>query len=134
MHPFRRLGLTKRKQRTRTPGPTIASTAIVALSAVAALPRSVRSSIGSDEQTVCLVHIESPERRYTLVLDLDWVAMAVEVGKRSSEFTDDLPLPRAAIRAVINDWSVNQRFDDSAVRWSKDRIPHVGYPLLDDIE
>ncbi len=104
------------------------------LSSIAALPRSVRSSIGSDDLLVCLVNVESPERRYTLILDLEWVSLAVDADVHSSELTDGLPLPRAAMRAVINDWSFDEPSSEPAVRWSQDGIPHVGFPMTHDVE
>lgn len=77
---------------------------------------------------MCLANIDSLGRKYTLVLDLDWVALAIEVDLQPDDLIDDLPLPRAAMRAVINGWSTNEAFEQPAPRWSEDGIPHVGFP------
>lgn len=126
MKSFRRLKPTAKTK------PRIHATSVAPLAAVASLPVEVRAAIGPDEHIMCLVNVESSDRRYTLVLDLDWVSLAVDVHQQPGELIGDLPLPRAAVHAVVNGWSVNHLFDESVVRWSDDNIPHVGFRPSED--
>lgn len=125
------MSLFRRSKRPAAVKPDIVSTSIAPLADILSLPIHVRSSIGPDEQLMCLASIDSSGRKYTLLLDLDWVALAVEVDLQPDDLIDDLPLPRAAMRAVINGWSTDQPFDDPAPRWSDDGIPHVGFSPSD---
>lgn len=122
----------RRSKPTAKAKPRIHATSVAPLAAIASLPAQVRAGIGSEEQVMCLVSVESSNRRYTLVLDLEWVALAVDVDQQPGELIGDLPLPRAAVHAVVSGWSPNDAFAEPVTRWSDDDIPHVGFPPVDD--
>lgn len=120
--------LFRRSKQSPKATPTISSVSIAPLADVVSLPPHIRSTIGADDHVVCIANIDAPERQYSLVLDLEWVALAIDVAHQPDDLLDDLPLPRAAMRAVINGWSVTEAFEEPAPRWSEDGIPHVGFP------
>lgn len=125
MKPYRRA-----KQRACT-GPRIVSASSMTLSDIAALPSATRDAIGAADDLVCAVNIDGPNHSYTLLIDLGWLSMAIEVHHRDDELIEGLLLPRPAIRAVINGWDMDVMFIGSVVQWSDDDIPHIGFADAD---
>jgi hypothetical protein len=79
---------------------------------------------------VCLVQVEQAGRRYTIVLEPEWVGLARQIESIDASLVADLELPRAAICAVIalwpQDW-VAVDATDLVLDLGPDGLPRVAF-------
>ena len=79
---------------------------------------------------LCILEIERPDGRFSLVLDTAWAALGLQVSALDGcdELNDSVPLPRSALRAVVAGWALDwdeQINPTLGVHLSDDDIPHV---------
>ena len=90
------------------------------------VPPHVRRRLGASNRRVGLVFVRRGLRHYRLVIDIEWLHLAVAAADRQQGLVDEVPLPRAAIEAVIDGWDDGgSALGVPAVWWADDGIPHV---------
>ena len=87
---------------------------------------SFLSTLPNGTARFCAVSVERGELHYTLIVDDEWTALAREVSELNPSAVDGMPLPRRAVRAVIDgwidDWVVNATM---VTELSADGVPHL---------
>ncbi|MFW2383719.1 MAG: hypothetical protein ACN4GZ_18355 [Acidimicrobiales bacterium] len=84
---------------------------------------------------LCLVEVRRADGCFTFAVDADWAEMGIGLSQfdPSDDELSSLPLPRAALRAVVAGWPTDwDRIGDPRmeVHLSEDLVPHVS--LLED--
>ena len=87
---------------------------------------SFLSALPNPSSRFCAVSVERGELRYTLIVDAEWTALAREVADLDPSSVDGMPLPRRAVRAVIDGWIENWVVGGAMVtELSDDGVPHL---------
>ncbi|MDA3040795.1 MAG: hypothetical protein O3C27_14940 [Actinomycetota bacterium] len=83
------------------------------------------SSLAHGSGRFCAVSIERGDLRCTIV-DNDWTALARQVADLDPIAVDGMPLPRRAVRAVIDGWIDDWVASGTIVtELSEDGVPHL---------
>lgn len=87
---------------------------------------SFLSALPNGSGRFCAVSVERGELHYTLIVDDEWTALARDVADLDPSAVDGMPLPRRAVRAVIDGWIADWVANATMVtELSDDGVPHL---------